>query len=62
MVALVAAVGSLAAIATLLGSPIVGAFLLLEAAGLGGPMIGLVLIPGLLAAGTGSLIFLGLGS
>jgi H+/Cl- antiporter ClcA len=62
VVALVGAVGSLAAIATLLGSPIVGAFLVLEAAGISGPMIGLVLIPGLLAAGFGSLIFLGLGA
>jgi chloride channel protein, CIC family len=40
----------------------VGAFLLLEAAGLGGALISLVLIPGLLAAGIGSLIFIGLGS
>ncbi len=62
VVKLVAAVGSLAAVATLLGSPIVGAFLLLEAMGLGGAMVGLVLIPGLLAAGIGSLIFLGLGA
>ena len=34
----------------------------MEATGLGGPMLGLVLIPGLLAAGIGSLIFLGLDS
>ena len=39
--------GSFAAIATLLGSPIVGAFLLMEAAGLGGPLMGVVLVPGL---------------
>ena len=52
--------GSFAAIATLLGSPIVGAFLLMEMAGLGGPMMELVLIPGLLAAGVGALIFVGL--
>jgi H+/Cl- antiporter ClcA len=52
--------GSFAAIATLLGSPIVGAFLLMEVAGLGGPLLGLILTPGLLAAGVGSLIFLGL--
>ncbi len=52
--------GSFAAIATLLGSPIVGAFLLMEAAGLGGPIMGVVLVPGLLAAGIGSLIFIGL--
>ncbi len=58
----IASAGSFAAIATLLGSPIVGAFLLLEAAGLGGPMLGLILVPGLLAAGIGSLIFVGLDS
>src|SRR4029450_7647989 len=34
-----------------------GAFLLLEAAGLGGAMLGLVLLPGLLAAGVGVRIF-----
>jgi chloride channel protein, CIC family len=56
----VASAGSFAAIATLLGSPIVGAFLLMEASGLGGPLLGLVLMPGLLAAGVGSLIFIGL--
>ena len=56
----IAAAGSFAAISSLLGSPIVGAFLLLEAAGLGGPMLGVVLVPGLLAAGIGTLIFLGL--
>ena len=56
------ATGSFAAISTLLGSPIIGAFLLMEASGLGGPMLGLVLIPGLLASGIGSLIFIGLDS
>jgi H+/Cl- antiporter ClcA len=54
--------GSFAAISTLLGSPIVGAFLLMEAAGLGGALLGVVLVPGLLAAGVGSLIFVGLDS
>jgi H+/Cl- antiporter ClcA len=58
--AVVAATGSFAAISSLLGSPILGAFLLLEAAGLGGPMLGVVLVPGLLASGVGTLIFLGL--
>jgi H+/Cl- antiporter ClcA len=56
----VAAAGSFAAISTLLGSPLTGAFLLMEATGLGGAMMELVLIPGLLAAGVGSLIFIGL--
>jgi H+/Cl- antiporter ClcA len=45
----------------LLGSPIVGAFLLMEASGLGGTMLILVLVPGLLASGIGALIFVGLG-
>lgn len=35
----IAAAGSFAAISALLGSPLLGAFLLLEAAGLGGPMV-----------------------
>jgi chloride channel protein, CIC family len=54
--------GSFAAISTLLGSPITGAFLLMEASGLGGPMMGLLLLPGLLASGVGALIFVGLDS
>jgi H+/Cl- antiporter ClcA len=58
----IGAAGSFAAIATLLGSPLVGAFLLMEMVGLGGPMMEIVLIPGLLAAGVGSLIFVGLDS
>src|SRR3954469_1400319 len=58
----IAATGSFAAISSLLGSPLLGAFLLLEASGLGGPMLALVLLPGLLAAGLGALIFLGLDS
>jgi H+/Cl- antiporter ClcA len=56
------AAGSFAAISTLLGSPITGAFLLMEASGLGGPTLGLVLLPGLLASGVGALIFVGLDS
>jgi H+/Cl- antiporter ClcA len=54
--------GSFAAVSALFGSPLLGAFLLLEAAGIGGPMLGLVLVPGLLAAGLGALVFLGLDS
>jgi H+/Cl- antiporter ClcA len=60
--AVVAAAGSFAAVSTLLGSPIAGAFLLMEASGLGGPMLGVVLLPGLLASGVGALIFVGLDS
>jgi H+/Cl- antiporter ClcA len=58
----IAGAGSFAAIATLLGSPLAGAFLLMEAAGLGGAMMGVVLVPGLVAAGVGSLVFVGLDS
>jgi H+/Cl- antiporter ClcA len=39
-----------------------GAFLLMEASGLGGATLGVVLVPGLLASGIGSLIFIGLGT
>ena len=56
----IASAGSFAAISALLGSPIAAAFLLMEASGLGGPLLGLVLVPGLLAAGIGTLIFIGL--
>jgi len=58
----IAAAGSFAAISTLLGSPIIGAFLLMEVIGIGGPLLGVILLPGLLAAGIGSLIFVGLNS
>ncbi|MFE4452684.1 chloride channel protein [Streptomyces sp. NPDC056796] len=60
--AMVAAAGSFAAVSTLLGSPLLGAFLLMEASGLAGMTLGLVLVPGLLASGIGSLIFIGMGS
>jgi H+/Cl- antiporter ClcA len=61
-VTVIGASGSFAAISALLGSPIVGAFLLMEASGLGGQTMLLVLVPGLLAAGVGALIFTGLGA
>jgi len=60
--AVVAAAGSFASISTLFGNPLLGAFLLMEASGLSGPTMELVLLPGLVAAGIGSLIFIGLGS
>lgn len=59
-VVVIGAAGSFAAISTLLGSPILGAFLLMEVAGLSGAMVGVVLAPGLLASGIGALIFIGL--
>ena len=60
--AVIGAAGSFAAVSTLLGSPLLGAFLLLEASGLGGAMATVVLVPGLLAAGTGALVFIGMDS
>jgi H+/Cl- antiporter ClcA len=57
----VAAAGSFAAVSALFGSPLAAAFLLMEASGVSGATLELVLVPGLLSAGIGSLIFLGLG-
>ena len=55
-----ASAGSFAAISTLLGSPVLGAFLIMEAAGIGGMTLSLVALPGLLASGIGALVFVGL--
>ena len=62
--AVTGAAGSFAAVSTLLGNPLVGAFLLLEVAGgsMGGALLGPPLLPGLLAAGIGTLVFVGLDS
>ena len=60
--ALIAAAASFAAMSSLFGSPIVGAIIIIEAAGLGGATLPVILLPGLLAAGIGSLVFIGMGS
>jgi H+/Cl- antiporter ClcA len=60
--ALMAAAASFAAISTIFGSPVVGAVIIIEAAGLGGAMLPLVLLPGLIAAGLGSMVFIGMGA
>jgi H+/Cl- antiporter ClcA len=57
----ISAAGSFAAISALFGNPLASAFLLMEAVGVGGAALELVLLPGILAAGIGALIFLGLG-
>jgi len=59
---LMAAAGSFAAVSTIFGSPVIGAVLIIEATGLGGAVLPLVILPGLLAAGIGSMVFIGLGS
>ncbi len=48
--------------ALIFDSPLIAAVILIEAAGLGGPTLPVVLLPGLLAAGIGSLISIGMGS
>jgi H+/Cl- antiporter ClcA len=60
--AVMAAAGSIAAISLLFNSPIIAAVLLLEALGLDREKLPLILLPGLLAAGIGSLISIGMGS
>jgi H+/Cl- antiporter ClcA len=57
---IMASAGSFAAISTLLGSPLLGAFLIMEAAGIGGVTLSLVALPGLLSSGIGTLVFVGL--
>lgn len=61
-VSVLAAAASFAALATIFGSPIIGAVIIIEAAGLGGSTMRLVLLPGLMASGIGSLVFIGMGS
>ena len=58
----IGAAGSFAAISFIFGSPVIAAVLLIEAAGLGGPRMRVVLLPGLLASGIGSLVSLGIGA
>jgi len=62
LVVVLAAAGSFAAISVIFGSPIVAAILVIEASGLGGATLPLILIPGLIAAGVGSLVFIGMAN
>jgi H+/Cl- antiporter ClcA len=61
-VTIMAAAGSFAAISTLFGSPLLGAFLIMETAGVAGATLSLVALPGLLASGIGALVFVGLNN
>jgi H+/Cl- antiporter ClcA len=58
----VAAAGSFAALSFIFASPLIAAIILIEASGLGGAALPMVLLPGLLAAGTGTLVSIGIGS
>ncbi|MFF5183928.1 chloride channel protein [Streptomyces sp. NPDC000345] len=51
--------GAAAAISALFGNPLVGAVMLMEVAGVGGPQLFAVMLPALLASGVGDLIFTG---
>jgi H+/Cl- antiporter ClcA len=62
MLSLMAVTGAFAAISSLFGSPVVGAIIMIEALALGGATLPVILVPGLLAAGIGGLVFTGLGS
>lgn len=62
VVTLVAAAGSFAAVSFVFSSPLIAAVILIEASGIGGARLPLLLVPGLLAAGIGSLVSLGMGS
>jgi H+/Cl- antiporter ClcA len=57
-----ATAGTFASMALIFDSPIIAAIIVIEAAGLGGPTLPLLLLPGLLAAGIGSLVSIGMGS
>jgi H+/Cl- antiporter ClcA len=58
----VAAAGSFAAVSFIFSSPLIAAVLLIEATAVGGVRQRLVLVPGLMAAGIGSLSSIGIGS
>ena len=62
LVMVLAAAGSFAAISAIFDSPIIAAVLLIEAIGLGGPTLPVVVLPGLLGAGIGTLMFTGISS
>ena len=59
---LVAAAGSFAAMSFVFASPLIAAVILIEATAIGGPRLRVLLVPGLLASGIGTLVSLGFGA
>src|SRR6478609_2225940 len=59
---IVAAAGSFAAVSFIFSSPLIAAVILIEATGVGGARQKIILVPGLMAAGIGSLVSTGIGS
>jgi H+/Cl- antiporter ClcA len=62
LLVVVAAAGSFAALSFVFSSPIIAAVILIEATGLGGSRLPIVLVPGLVGAGIGTLVSIGMGS
>jgi H+/Cl- antiporter ClcA len=62
LLVVVAATGSFAALSFVFSSPLIAAVILLEATGLSRDRLPVVLLPGLLGAGIGSLVSIGMGS
>lgn len=58
---LLGAAGAAAAISAIFGNPLIGAILLMEVVGVGGPQLFAVMLPALLASGVGALVFTGFG-
>jgi H+/Cl- antiporter ClcA len=58
----IAAAGGFAALAMVFSNPMVAAIVLIEAAGIGGSMAPVLVLPGLLAAGIGSLVYFGMNN
>lgn len=58
----VGAAGSFAALSFVFSSPIIAAIILIEATGLGKSRLPIILLPGLVGAGVGSLVSVGMGS
>jgi hypothetical protein len=59
---IIGAAGAFSALSFIFASPLIAAVILIEATGIGGPRLRLILLPGLLAAGIGTLVSLGIGS
>ncbi|MFD8984664.1 chloride channel protein [Streptomyces sp. NPDC059564] len=58
---LLGAAGAAAAVAAIFGSPLIAAVLLIELVGLGGVRLFAVMLPAMLSAGVGALVFTGFG-
>lgn len=58
----IAAAGAFSALSFIFASPLIAAVILIEATAIGGPKLRVVLVPGLLGAGIGTLVSLGMGS